>query len=347
MNISFAEIAPPPAEVVVTRGERVESVHAVLVAVVDADGRRIASARDRARPVYFRSAAKPFQALPLVEDGVARALPLTGEELALCCASHNAEPRHVEVALGILAKAGVGEEALACGAHSPLATAAAERLLRSGVAPSRVHNNCSGKHAGMLALARAHGWPAEGYHLAGHPVQQRMLEEAARWTGLEPADVAQGVDGCGVVSFAVPLERMALAFARFARAADREEGAAAIVGAMTRHPWMVAGSGRLCTALMERAGKRVFVKTGAEGVYCAGVRGQGVGVAVKVLDGAKRAADAALVRVLELLGVLGPDDVASVSDFVAPLVRNTRGEVVGELSARFTLAGARAEMPVP
>jgi L-asparaginase II len=218
-----------------------------------------------------------------------------------------------------------------------MAAGEAERLVRSGEQPSAVHNNCSGKHAGMLALAHAHGWPAEGYHLPEHPVQQRMLAEVSRWTGLSPDTIGTGTDGCGVVCFAVPLDRMALSFARFAGAADRGEAPAVVVRAMTRHPAMVAGSGRLCTALMERAGERVFAKTGAEGVYCAAVRSAGIGVALKVLDGARRAADAALVRVLELLGVLDADDVESLGDFAAPLLRNTRGEIVGELNAHFGL----------
>jgi L-asparaginase II len=335
MNTS-AEAAAGPAQVQVVRGTLVESVHGVAVAVVDADGRLIMSAGDVTRPVFYRSAAKLLQALPLVEDTVVDAPLLTEEELALCCASHNAEPRHVEVATRILHKAGVSAEALACGPHPPMYAPEAERLAGRGQRPERVHNNCSGKHAGMLALASAHGWPTEGYHRAEHPVQQRMLREVSRWSGLGTRSIATGVDGCGVVCFAVPLERMALSFARFARAADQGEGAARIVDAMTRHPYLVAGTGRLCTALMERAGARVFVKTGAEGVYCAGVRGSSVGVAIKVLDGARRAADAAILRVLELLGVLPPEDVESLSEFSAPLLRNTRGEVVGAVSADFT-----------
>jgi L-asparaginase II len=341
MNIS-AEVAPPPAEVLVTRGGLTESVHRVLVSVTDAQGKRMAGAGDGSRAVFYRSAAKPLQALPLVEDGIAAALSLTEEELALCCASHNAEPRHVDAARSILAKAGAGEEALACGPHPPVSGVDAEQLIRLGRQPSAVHNNCSGKHAGMLALAHGHGWPAAGYQLAGHPVQRRMLEEVARWSGMEPESIGTGVDGCGVLCFAVPLDRMAFSFARFARSADRGEGAAAVVGAMTRNPHMVAGRARLCTALMERAGERVFAKTGAEGVYCAAVRGAGVGIALKVLDGGRRAADAALIRVLALLGVLTPDDVESLREFGAPLVRNTRGEVVGELSADFALSDVRA-----
>jgi L-asparaginase II len=328
-----------PAEVSVTRGGLVESAHRVAVAVVDPDGRLLAGAGDLARPVFYRSAAKPLQALPLVEDDVVGKLGLTEEELALCCASHNGEPRHVQGSLAILGKAGVGPEALVCGPHPPMRADDAERLVAQGQKPGRIHNNCSGKHAGMLALAATHGWETEGYHRAEHPVQRRMLAEVSRWTGLPAARIATGVDGCGVVCFAVPLDRMALSFARFASSAARGEPAARVVQAMTGHPGMVAGKGRLCTALMERAGDRVFVKTGAEGVYCAGLPASGLGVALKVLDGAKRASDAALLRVLELLGVLDLGDVEALASFGAPVVRNTLGEPVGELVARFELPG--------
>jgi L-asparaginase II len=290
--------------------------------------------------VFYRSAAKPLQALPLVEERVVERLGLNEAELALCCASHNGEPVHVEGALGILRKAGLGVDALACGPHIPMGVDAAERLAACGERPTRAHNNCSGKHAGMLAFAVAQGWPVEGYNRPEHPVQQRMLVEVARWSELDAGAVATGVDGCGVVCFALPLERMALSFARFARAAREGEGAARVVAAMSRQPHMIAGTGRLCTALMTRAPGRVFVKTGAEGVYCAGVPGQDLGVAIKVLDGARRAADVAIVAVLKLLGVLEPEDVAELAAFAAPDVLDTRGEVVGSVRGVFEFAGA-------
>jgi L-asparaginase II len=340
MNIR-AEVRATPAEVRVTRGGAVESVHYVSVAVVDAEGALVAGVGDLEWPIFYRSAAKPLQALPLVEDRVMEKLGLTDEELALCCASHNAEPEHVRGAIAILAKAGVGPDALACGPHLPMRQQDAESLIAQGQRPTRIHNNCSGKHAGMLALAVANGWPTAGYHLPDHPVQQRMLREVSRWTGLGPERIDTAVDGCGIVCFAVPLGPMALSFARFARAADLGEGAARVVSAMVGHPHMVAGQGRLCTALMAQAGDRVFVKTGAEGVYCAGIRGSGIGVALKVMDGGKRASDLALLRVLELLGVLRPADLDALGEMATPPVRNTLGDLVGEVSAGFTLPASQ------
>ncbi len=322
---------------VCTRNGLVESTHAVHVAVVDAHGLLIASAGDPERATYLRSAAKPFQALPLVEDGVADALALSEAELALCCGSHNAEPEHIEPAASILAKAGLAESDLECGPHRPMSEAAADALVRAGESPRAIHNNCSGKHAGMLALAAHHGWPTAGYVTPDHPVQRRMHAEISRWSGLAEDEIATGEDGCGVVCFSAPLSRLALCFARFAAAAAEGEPAARVVRAMTGNPFMVAGSGRLCTALMERIGARVFAKTGAEGLYGVGDLRDGVGIVVKVEDGATRASTIALLGVLQALGVLRADDLDGLASFAAPAVVNTLGTQVGEMRAELDL----------
>ena len=322
----------------VTRGSIVESRHVVHVAVVHAERGLIAGCGDVRHFSFVRSAIKMFQAVPLAEDDVIERLGLTSQEVALCTASHNAEPIHVAAARSILAKAGVSEDALACGPHSPMHAPAAQALERSGVAPGRIHNNCSGKHAGMLALAHHHGWSTEGYHRADHPVQQRALRTLCAWSRLEPSAVALGVDGCGLPTFALPLDRTALACARFAAAADHgDTPAATIVGAMTTHPEFVAGTDRLCTALMRVAGGRVFAKVGAEGYYCAGVPEQALGIAVKIEDGARRASEPALLAVLEALAVLSAREMESLRDFVGPVVTNTRGETVGDIRTRLTL----------
>ncbi len=325
------------ARIVVTRGDLVESVHTVHVAV--SDGRRLtARAGDPALTAFLRSAAKPLQALPLVEDGAARALRLSGSELALCCASHNAEPRHVRAALSILRKAGLEEGDLACGPHPPMRMTEAVRMAVAGERPRSVHNNCSGKHAGMLALAVHNGWRTEGYHKAGHPVQERMRAVVARWSGVPEAEMGTGVDGCGILTFALPLGAMAHAFARFGRAAaDGEPGPAAVVEALVQHPFMVAGTGRLCTALLDETGGRVVAKTGAEGVYCATIPTQGVGIALKVEDGAHRAGDVALIEVLVGLELLTAAEADALAPFRRPQVLNTRDERVGEIRGEVEL----------
>lgn len=324
----------------VLRGERVESVHEVDLAVVGREGEVEVADGDVATPVFARSAIKAFQAMPLIEDGVVERFGLTEEELALCCASHSGEPRHVGLAASILEKVGLDADALACGPHEPFDNAASRALREAGQAPGRLHNNCSGKHAGMLALARARGWPTDGYHRADHPVQRRMRDEVCRWAGVDPGDVWTGVDGCGVVTFAIPLTGLARAFARLA-SAEPGSAAARIADAMAAHPFLVAGTGRLCTRVMEVTRGRVLAKVGAEGVYGAASRERGVGIALKARDGARRAAEAALVGVLEALGLLRPEEAAALEAWSRQPLTNTRGERVGEVRAAVALEARR------
>ncbi|HET6603788.1 MAG TPA: asparaginase, partial [Xanthomonadaceae bacterium] len=221
------------------------------VAVMDAEGRLRGRAGTHGMVVFARSVAKPFQALPLVEEGVAEAYGFEATDLALCCGSHNGEPRHVEAVRDMLARIGLEESTLACGPHAPMHEPIAHALRSAGQEPGRAHNNCSGKHAGMLALARHHGWSLTGYERAEHPVQRRMLEEMARWTGVGTEAIGTAVDGCGVETYAVPLDRLALAYGRLVGEARRRDGAARrVVQAMVEHPEYVAGTNRLCTELM-------------------------------------------------------------------------------------------------
>jgi L-asparaginase II len=322
----------------VTRGSVIESRHQVHISVADAHGRVRAASGDFDVLTFARSAIKPMQALPLVEDGVAERYDMSDRELALCCASHNAEAFHLEAVRGLLRKIGADEEALACGAHVPLGKAAAEALAKDGCSPTRLHNNCSGKHAGMLALARYYGWPLVGYHLPEHPVQQRMLSETARWTGVAADDISAATDGCGIPTFALPLQRLAAAFAGFGAAARRGViGPARIVQALVRNPEYVAGTDRLCTDLMRVAGGRIFAKVGAEGVYLAGIPGAELGIALKVTDGATRASEPALLATLKALGLLTDDELGRLARYAEPDVLNTRGERVGTIRAHIRL----------
>ncbi len=322
----------------VWRGPMVESRHRVSVAVCDGSGQLRARCGDVDLNIYARSAIKPFQALPLVEDGVADQFNMNAAELALCCASHSGELRHVDAAQSLLRRIGADEEALACGPHAPYHEPSARALREAGQEPTRVHNNCSGKHAGMLALARAHGWPLHGYQSPEHPVQQRMLQEVSRWIGVPPEEIPTAVDGCGVVTFGGSLREFALGFARFASAARRADaGPARIVSAMTQNPEYVGGSGRFCTELMRAAAGRLFLKVGAEGVYLAGAPGAELGIAVKIEDGAQRAAEPALISVLRSLNLLTDDELSGLARFVEPILRNTRNEEVGVIRAALRL----------
>ena len=317
------------------RGGVVEAWHDVHVAVVDRAGRLLARAGDPELVTFWRSAAKPFQAVPLVEDGVMVRSGLTSEELALVCASHSSEAGQVGKVRELLAKIGCSERDLLCGPHPPLSERVAQDYHSRGVRLTPVYSNCSGKHAGMLALARHHGWPTAFYTRLEHPVQQRCLAEVSRWTDVQREEIQTAVDGCGVVCFALPLRNMALAYAKMG---SGEKGTvrhrneplpspfSPIVQAMLHHPELIAGDGRPCTEIMRAHPGRVIAKVGAEGVYCALLVGEGLGVALKVADGHALASALAMAAVLEELGLrpLPP------SLRVRPNL-NTRGEQVGEL----------------
>jgi len=299
------------------RGTVVESRHRVHVAVVDAEGTLVADAGDPQFVTFWRSAAKPFQAMPLIEDGVAERFKLTPQDLALICASHSSEPAQVAHVRDLLQKIGCSERDLLCGAHRPLSEAVAKDYETRGVRLTAVYSNCSGKHAGMLALAQHHGWPTEFYTRIEHPVQQRCLAEVARWTGMPAEEIGVAVDGCGVACFAMPLVSMALAYARL-------EGP--IRDAMLKHPELVAGEGRPCTEMMRAHPGRVITKVGAEGVYSAQLVRERIGVALKVEDGHSVASALAMAAVLGELGLRPQPD-----SLVAKPTTNSRGETVGEM----------------
>ncbi len=319
------------------RGGILDSVHRVSAAVCRPDGTLVASSGDSERVALLRSAAKPFQAIPLVADGVVERFAVSGEELALACASHNSERRQVDIVAAFLERIECREDDLACGPHRALIgdfsiplgdTRPADEV--EIAAPSRLASNCSGKHTGMLALARHRGWDTAGYHLSGHPVQTRVKEVLAHYAGLPPHAIAEGVDGCGVVAFALPLTHMARAFGGIA--ADPGDAPRAIVRAMTERPDMVAGHRRLCTEVMQAFPGRVLVKVGAEGVYGGAVIDQQLGIALKVEDGSSPAAMPALMAVLEQLGLERPA-TSALGRFAELPVLNTRWERVGEMRA--------------
>jgi L-asparaginase II len=321
-------------DVVVTRGAIVESRHRVHAAVADASGTIIAGARELNRVTHWRSCAKPFQVMPLIDGGGFDRIGWGDDQLALAVASHGGEPEHVALAESMLTSIGMEVGDLACGPHDPLAQRGQKLLREKGGHPSRLHNNCSGKHAAMLAHAHSSGWPAFGYERQDHPVQRDCLREVARWTGLAPTDVAQSVDGCGCVEFAVPLDAMARAYARLADAARRSAGTPArIVRAMQTRPFLVGGTDRFDSALIEATEGRVIAKIGAEGIHSVAIIDDGIGIAVKVEDGAQRAQFPAVLAVLQHLGALPWDLPPRLAEFRQRPLRNSRGEIVGEVRA--------------
>jgi len=341
MTASDTRTAPTPApagtmpdqlslDVVVTRGGLVESRHRVHAAVVRHDGARLASARDGDLVTWWRSCAKPFQVMPMLHDGTFDRLGWGEEELALACASHGSEPEHVAVASRMLASIGLAEDDLACGPHDPLSARGASLLRDAGRLPGRLHSNCSGKHAAMLARARARDWSTAGYERASHPVQEAAWRTVADWAGIPAAEIARGVDGCGVTVFALPLHHMALAYARLAEAARHGDAVPArIVGAMTGHPHLVGGTDRFDTLLMTAGAGRIIAKVGAEGVHTVGLVDRGLGLAIKVEDGSARAQYPAVLACLQALGALPPRLPSSLMAVAHHTIVNTRGEAVG------------------
>lgn len=315
----------------VVRGVRVESVHSVAVAVVDAEGASVFAAGDTARPVFPRSAIKPLQALPLIETGAADALSVTPAELALACASHNGEPKHAGAVRAWLGRMGLGVDRLACGGHPPYDGPSNEALLRAGAPFDRACDNCSGKHAGMLATASHAGEPVAGYADPGHPAQRRIAAALADMAGRGALD-APAIDGCDAPNWPLPLAALASAFARFGAPdglpAARAAACRRVASAMAARPDLVAGRGRLCTALMTAA-PHLVAKVGAEGVYAAAWPARGLGVALKVADGATRAAETALLALLARLGALDGDALAALDRWAAPVLRSRAGRMVG------------------
>jgi L-asparaginase II len=329
------------ATVLALRGDIVESRHLFSVALCDATGRLVARSGDPELVTYWRSSAKFFQAIPLITEGAAERFRFTDAELALACASHNGEPRHVELVRGVLERTECSEEDLVCRPHPSLSEAVAHEMARRGEKLTRLHHNCSGKHAALLALARARGWPASGYNLPEHGVQRRCLAEVAAWTGVREDLIPLATDGCAVPNFALPLRAMALAYARLAHAASSDAAAAPsaaaadaagrLVRAVASDPFFIAGSGRLDTDLIAASRGRVISKVGAEGVYCAALLDQGLGLAIKVEDGAFRAAGPALLAALDHLL---DTPIALPDSYRSPPIRNSAGTVVGKLVAR-------------
>ncbi|MGH2561375.1 MAG: asparaginase [Thermomicrobiales bacterium] len=328
-----------------TRGGVVESVHAGVVVAVDSTGEVVAHAGDPERFAYIRSSAKPFQAISLVESGAADRFGFTPAELALCCASHSAEPRHQLAVAAMLAKLGLSESALQCGAPLPIDQAESGRIL-AGITPkSSLHCDCSGKHTGMLATCLHLGYATENYLEPDHPLQVELRRIVGEVCRIDAADLALAIDGCSVPTFGAPLRAFATAYAALA-APERvspeagQRHAAAIDrlrAAMAAHPENVGGAGRLDTDLMCLSRGEIIAKSGAEGLICLAIPKEGLGVAIRVADGSFRAHPAIVVATLEQLGIGTPALRDAIVARHSPKIRNHKGIHVGDLRAAFTL----------
>ncbi|MBP2299995.1 asparaginase [Azospirillum picis] len=327
--------ADSPITVEVTRGTMVESIHRARACIVDAAGHVLARWGDIEAPVYARSAIKSLQAIPLVETGALDAFALGDEELALACSSHNGEARHTGLARAWAERVGLSVGDYECGAQVPYDPETAADLLRRGEAPTAFHNNCSGKHTGFLTTAMHKGERLKGYVRYGHPVQQRILGVLEQMTGQDLSGAPWGIDGCSIPTIGIPLGAIAYAMARIADPIDlpdaRAEAVTRIARAWGGHPFLIAGTGTFDTAVMEAAEGAVLVKGGAEGVGCAVIPDQGIGIALKIEDGAARAREVAMAALIRATGALSDAQWARVPDLLTVPLLNRAGTRVGEL----------------
>lgn len=324
----------------VIRGDTVESVHRGHLIAMDGQGNVLFQAGDPQTVTFFRSACKPIQAMPLITSGAADAFGFTDKEIALACASHSGEQFHVEIVASMLEKIGLSESDLQCGTHLPFSEKESERLLRAGATITQLHNNCSGKHAAMLATAKNAGADIKTYLSPRHPVQQEILQTVAIFCGIAANDIAIGIDGCCAPNFAIPLSAMAKSFLNLCSPCEyladdvSRIAASRVAHAMATYPELVGGSGRLDTILMTAASGKIVSKVGADGVWLCGIVPsnrfpKGAAVALKIEDGDdKRARPVVAFELLRRLGVLSEGDFANYSPMP---IESRRGEIVGRV----------------
>ncbi len=329
----------------VIRGETVESIHRGHLIVVDGDAKTIASLGNPVIVTFFRSSAKPFQAFPFLISGAASAFGFSEREIALACGSHSGESFHVETVRKMLVKIGLSESDLRCGAHLPFNDKEAERMIKTGEQPTQLHNNCSGKHSAMLALAKHSGADLNTYDLLEHPTQQAILQCVSDFTDIPTDKIKVGIDGCAAPNFALPVSAMAKSFARLVFPpksfnAVTQEACRSVVSAMTNYAEMIGGTERLDTMIMKSLRRQIISKVGADGVYAAGVLPspkwkKGLGIAFKIEDGDdKRARPVVAVELLRQLEILNSEGLKNLSPMA---ITNRRGDLVGEVVSSFDL----------
>ncbi len=321
-------------------------MHRVAACATDDSGRVLLAVGDIDAPVFLRSSAKPLIAAAVIAAGAREAFGLSQSEIAVMAASHVGEPFHIEAVASILGKIGASIDDLQCGTHLPYNEAASHALQRAGLAPSALYNNCSGKHAGILALCKLVGADPATYLDATNPVQRDILAFCARMSGDDPSRWPVGIDGCGIPVYATPLRRAALAFARFATLHGVTDADAAALGivrdAMIAFPDYVSGTGEFDAALMRAGAGAIASKSGAEGVHVVSAVPQGIGLATKVIDGASRGRAPSTIAALRALGLLDPAQVTKLASFARPVLYNRAGRVVGEIRCRPIVAIEKA-----
>lgn len=325
----------------VSRGQLLESAHSGHIAVVNSEGELLYSLGDTKRVTYARSSMKPLQAIPIVESGAMEFYGMDEADLSLACASHNGESQHTDRVLNILNQINLTIDDLKCGTHTPRCQKAYKKIIKDDKEVTPEFNNCSGKHTGMLATAKYLNESTDDYYKVEHPVQQRILEVISDIAEVPKEEIEIGIDGCGVPVHGIPLENLALAFARMANPTgfsdSRKNAIEKVTESMISAPEMVGGTDRFCTDLMKNAGGSLFGKAGAEGVYCIGDKKSGIGIAIKIEDGNGRAAAPAAMEVLKQLNLLDETRLKQLENYHYPVLLNARKEAIGQLAPSFTL----------
>ncbi len=323
----------------VIRGEVVESIHRGDIAVVRCDGTVLFKLGSVDHLSFMRSASKPIQAIAVLEYGIVEKYGLELAEVAMFMSSHSGEKVHVDILNQIIRKIGIDINILQCGTHPPLSAGAAKELISKGQTFNRLHCNCSGKHLGQIAAAKAKGLSLEDYYKPGSTIQTEAQDIISQFSSVKAEKIKLGIDGCGIPVYGIPIRNMALAYANLCNKSfmNGRYGLSQnyVIGAMTNYPEMIAGKERLDTALMSHFGDRLIAKFGDEGIYCVGLIGKGIGIALKIEDGHTRAVGPAILETLRQLGVINNEEIAPLKDFLNPFINNHKGDKVGEIKAVF------------
>lgn len=328
----------------VTRGSIVESIHRGDIAVVNNEGVVLFKLGNINHLCYMRSASKPIQAIAALETGIIEKYGLNLAEIALTMSSHSGEKIHIDTLVSIMQKTGISSDSLKCGTHEPLGTEAARKLVSGGEMPNSLHCNCSGKHLGQLAAVKAKGLPMENYYKPGGGIQPEILDIISAFSDVEAVRIKLGIDGCGVPVFGIPLWNMAYSYANLCSKAfmdgKYDRSREYVLQAMAKHPEMIGGKGRFDTELLSHFGDRLIGKFGDEGVYCVGLVGKGIGIALKIEDGHTRAVGPVILETLRQLGVVEVEELESLKHLWKPSIKNHRGEQVGEIKSVFSIVKA-------
>ncbi|MBB6217648.1 L-asparaginase II [Anaerosolibacter carboniphilus] len=327
---------------VATRNDYIESIHYGYITIVDASGKILYSLGDPKTKIFFRSSAKPIQAIPLLHSGAAEAFGFSLQEIALVCASHSGQEYHQQAAADILGRLQLEPKHLHCGIMFPYNEEEHRKILRNAAEPTVLHSSCSGKHAGILALAKYRGYSIDRYEDFSHPVQQEILEAIAYFTNENPEEIPMGKDGCGIPIYLLSMEKIALSYAKLIQwSKDSQQlyhrACKTVVDAMTQFPEMVGGDKEFCTELMQTTGSKIIGKVGSEAVYCLGIQEGSLGVCVKIIDGNERAIYPVVIEILKFLGILSNAELSKLRQWHRPILKNNLNETIGEIIPVFDL----------